>query len=58
MPRDPFPRFPLGAEATHRGWIAAGYDNLDAEAPIFQRNSAVGRPSVRMRHRHGLYMAC
>ncbi len=32
MPRDPFPRFRLSTEATHRGWIAAGYDDLDGRS--------------------------
>jgi hypothetical protein len=52
MPRDPFPRFRLGPEATHCGRIGAGYCDFNAEGPTFQRNGTVGCLSVRVCHSH------
>src|ERR1700720_4007602 len=57
MPRNPFPRFRRGPEATHCGRISTGYDDLNAERPIFQRNGTIGCPGVRVCHSHALYMA-
>ena len=57
MPRNPFPRFRRGPEATHCGRIGTGYDDLNAERPIFQRNGTIGCPGVRVCHSHALYMA-
>jgi hypothetical protein len=52
MPRNPVPRFRRGPEATHCGRISTGYDDLNAERPIFQRNGTIGCPGVRVCHSH------
>jgi hypothetical protein len=47
---NPVPRFRLGPEATHRGRVGPWDGDLNTEVPLFQRNGAVGRLSVRVCH--------